>query len=136
MRNYVELIGHCGADPVVKTTENGQDFASVNIATTDSYKDKQDNWVNITDWHMVVSWRYNAKKLSKAKKGSLVCVIGKSKTRKYTDKNGAEKYITEVVADEIILLDKTGEKNSKPEGDTGNSVNGNNQTRNSGIQMQ
>lgn len=123
MRNYVELIGNCGADPVVKKTDNGQDFASVSIATTDNYKDKNGEWVNITDWHMVVSWRHNAIKLGKAKKGSTICVIGKSKTRKYTDKNGAEKYITEVVADEVILFEKSDKKASGPEEDTGNSIN-------------
>jgi len=109
MYNRVELIGRPGADPVVKKIGNDQDFASMNLATNESYKDKNTgDMVQITDWHNIVAWRHVARSLSHVKKGKLIMVIGRLKTRKYTDKDGHEKWITEVVADEVFFMEKMG----------------------------
>lgn len=130
MRNYVELIGRAGADPVFKVLEKGTEFASMNIATTESYLDKDKQRVEVTDWHTVVGWRGVAKSMSHIKKGKLVCVIGKMKTRKYTDKNNVEKYITEVFADDVIFLERMQEgTKSEPE------VDGNRKSNKSDISM-
>jgi len=113
MLNRVELIGRPGADPVVKTLESGLEYGTMNLATSESYFDKEKNErVQITDWHQVVAWRHLAKSLSYIRKGKLIMVIGRLKTRKYTDKQGAERYITEVFADEIHFLERMDDKTS------------------------
>ena len=84
--------------------ENGVKKATVSMATTESYKNKEGNWVDQTDWHNIVLWRWLAEK--NLIKGDQVYVEGKIKTRSYDDKDGNKKYITEVVANEILMLEK------------------------------
>jgi single-strand DNA-binding protein len=107
-RNYVELIGRPGADPEYKVVANDQEFASMSLATSESYKDKKTgDKVELTEWHNIVGWRHIAKSMSLIKKGKLVMVIGKIKTRKYQDKkDGSDRWITEIVADEIQFLER------------------------------
>lgn len=106
LKNKVQLIGHLGINPEVKDLENGK-VAKFTIATNDSYKDKDGKKVEQTDWHNIVAWRGTAEIVEKfAKKGSFVGVEGKLKHRTWEDKEGVKQYTTEVVIDEILLLDK------------------------------
>lgn len=115
MVNKVFLIGRLGKDPVVKHFDNGGAVAEFTVATDDSYKDRQGNKVEQTDWHNV---KINFPKLAEVaekylKKGSLVHIEGKIKTRSYDDKDGNKRYVTEVVVEGFKMLD------SKRDGNTG-----------------
>lgn len=100
--NKVILVGNLGRDPEVITFENGVKKATVSMATTESYKNKEGNWVDQTDWHNIVLWRWLAER--NLIKGDQVYVEGKVKTRSYDDKDGNKRYITEIVADKILKL--------------------------------
>ncbi|MFN0036653.1 MAG: single-stranded DNA-binding protein [Saprospiraceae bacterium] len=106
MINKVTLIGHLGADPEVRTLENGTQVGRFSLATNESYKDKDDNWQTQTEWHNIVVWRDLAERSKNLKKGSTVYVEGKISYRKYTDKEGVEKNLTDIVAATFRLLDK------------------------------
>jgi single-strand DNA-binding protein len=107
MYNKVNLIGHLGNDPEIRRLEGGDVVARFSIATNENYRDKSGNWQTITDWHNVVAWRGLAERVERSlKKGSLVFVEGKLKTRKWQDKDGNDKYTTEVVAGILRFLDK------------------------------
>ena len=105
MVNSIVLVGRVGKDPVVKNFDNGGKIAEFSLATDDSYKDKQGNKVEQTDWHNV---KFNGKLAEVVekyvKKGGLVYVSGKIKTRSYDDKDGNKRYVTEVVADTLKML--------------------------------
>ncbi len=106
--NKVTLIGNLGSDPEFKKLE-GDDIAvaKFSLATTESFKDKNGQSHSTTEWHTVVLWRGLAELAHKyLQKGSLVYVEGKLKTRHYDDKDGQKRYVTEVVADQLIMLDK------------------------------
>jgi single-strand DNA-binding protein len=105
--NRVTLIGNLGNDPEVKNLENNVKVAKFSLATTESYKDENGTLKTITDWHSVVLWRGLADLTEKyLKKGSQIYVEGKLKNRSYDDKDGQKKYVTEIVAEELIFLDK------------------------------
>ena len=105
--NKVMLIGRIGKDPEVFTFDSGTKKISFSVATTESYRDKNTNeWVDQTDWHNVAGYRYLAEK--NFAKGDLVYVEGKIKNRKYQDKDGNDKYYTEVVADKINIIMRAG----------------------------
>ncbi|MCC7444846.1 MAG: single-stranded DNA-binding protein [Saprospiraceae bacterium] len=107
MVNKVILIGNLGKDPEIRTLESGSKVASFTLATNESYKDKNNEWQTNTEWHNIVAWSYLADKAERElKKGSSVFVEGKLTYRKYNDKNGVEKYITEIVASSLNSLDK------------------------------
>jgi len=112
--NKVILIGNLGKDPEVRRLENGTVVASFPIATSESYVDKTTNEKrDITDWHNVVVWRGLAEVVEKyVRKGSKLYVEGKLKSRSYQDKEGITRYITEIVADEITMLNRV--ENSTP----------------------
>ncbi|MFC2152124.1 single-stranded DNA-binding protein [Bacteroidota bacterium] len=100
--NKVEIQGFLGQDAEEKTFESGRTLISMNIATNESYKNKNDEWVTNTTWHNVTHWKNKKEEdMSFLKKGELVAITGKLNTRKYTDKNNQERYITEVVAYKI-----------------------------------
>ncbi len=100
--NKVILVGNVGRDPQTYEFEGGNKKISFSVATTESYRDREGNWQDITDWHNIAGYRFLAEK--SIAKGDLVYVEGKLKTRKYTDKDGVDKYVTEVVADKINIL--------------------------------
>lgn len=102
--NKVMLIGRIGKDPDTFTFDNGNKKISFTLATTESYRDKENNWVDQTEWHNIAGYRYLAEK--NFAKGDLVYVEGKIKTRKYTDKEGNDRYITEIQADKINILSR------------------------------
>lgn len=104
--NQVTLLGNLGRDPEIRTTPQGKKVATLNLATTESFKDKSGQWQESTDWHRVVLWEFKAETAEKyLKKGSKVMIEGKLKTRSYEDQSGATKYITEVLGNNIILID-------------------------------
>ena len=103
--NKVILIGNLGKDPEVKFTPSGTPVAKLTLATNERYKDKDGQWQDRTEWHNVVLWQRLAEIAGEyLKKGRPVYVEGRLKTRKWTDKDGAEKYTTEIIATEMQLL--------------------------------
>lgn len=108
--NKVILIGNLGADPEVRYTPNNVAVVTVNIATSSGWKDKQSGEMQErTEWHRVVFFNRLAEIVSEyLKKGSKVYVEGSLRTRKWTDKNNVEKYTTEIIADEMQMLDGRG----------------------------
>ena len=105
--NKVTLIGNLGNDPSIQTLEGNIKVAKFSLATTENYKDSNGQNQSNTDWHNIVLWRGLADLAEKfLHKGSLVYVEGKIKTRSYDDKDGQKKYVTEIVAEQLILLDK------------------------------
>ncbi|MBN8677729.1 MAG: single-stranded DNA-binding protein [Chitinophagales bacterium] len=106
MINKVTLIGNLGGDPEIRTLENGTPVGRFSLATNESYKDKDGNWQTLTEWHNIVVWRELAERAKSLKKGSTVYVEGKISYRKYTDKDGVEKSLTDIVANLFRLLDK------------------------------
>src|SRR3990167_1338365 len=108
--NKVILIGNLGADPEVRYTPNNNPVVTVSIATSTGWKDKQtgENQER-TEWHRVVFFNRLAEIVSEyLRKGSKVFVEGSLRTRKWTDKNNVEKYTTEIIADEMQMLDGRG----------------------------
>ena len=100
--NKVEIQGFLGKDAEEKTFESGRTLISMSLATSESYKNKNDEWVNSTTWHNVTYWKNKKNENTDfLKKGELIAVIGKLNTRKYNDKSGVERYITEVLAHKI-----------------------------------
>jgi single-strand DNA-binding protein len=111
--NKVILIGNLGADPEVRSLENGVKVATINLATSESYKDKSGEKQTQTEWHRVVLWRGLAEVASNyLKKGSQVYIEGRMRSRSYEDQDGKTRYITEIEARELTML-------GKREGDSG-----------------
>ncbi len=107
MINKVTLVGRLGKDPEVRSLESGAKVATFTIATSESYKDKEGNWQDQTEWHNIVSWRGGAEQAERSfKKGNLVYVEGKLTTRKFTDKDNVERRTTEVVTSLMRTLEK------------------------------
>jgi single-strand DNA-binding protein len=105
LRNRVQLIGNVGKEPDVRTFESGKTMASFSLATTETYLDQNGKKVNDTQWHQVIAWGKTANFVeSYIDKGNRIAVDGKLVHRSYNDKDGATKYITEVVVNEIMLL--------------------------------
>ncbi|HMV26129.1 single-stranded DNA-binding protein [bacterium] len=103
--NKVIIIGRLGGDPELRYTPSGAPVATFNVATNESYKDKEGKLIESTDWHRIVAWNKLAEICGQyLKKGSLVYVEGKIKTRSYDDKDGQKKYVTEIRADNMQML--------------------------------
>ncbi len=101
------LIGRLGKDPEVRRLDSGSTVAKFSLATSESYKDKDGNKVETTEWHNVVVWRAQAEIAEKyLKKGMLVYVEGKLTYREYTDKDNVKKYFTEIVASNFQMLER------------------------------
>ncbi len=106
--NKVILIGNLGSDPEVRHLQNGASVANFRIATTETYKDKTTGERREqTEWHSIVAWRGLAEITEKyLRKGSKVYVEGKIRTRKWQDKDGLDRYTTEIHVDEMNMLDR------------------------------
>ncbi len=114
--NKVQLIGNLGKDPELKYTSAGVAVATFSMATSDSWKDQEGNTQERTEWHNIVAWRKLAEICGEwLKKGKRVYIEGRLQTRSY-EKDGVKKYITEIVADQLIMLD--GAPKSAPGGDS------------------
>ncbi|MBP4141062.1 single-stranded DNA-binding protein [Flavobacterium sp. I-SCBP12n] len=107
MKNKVQLIGRVGQDPEVKTLEGGKKIATITIATNDAYYKENGDKVEQTEWHRVTAWGKVAEIIEKfVTKGREIGIEGKLTHRSYDDKNGEKRYITEIIANEVLLLGK------------------------------
>ncbi|MFZ4670847.1 MAG: single-stranded DNA-binding protein [Flavobacterium sp.] len=107
MKNKVQLIGNVGNEPEVKTFGEGKKVANITIATNDYYINDKGDKVEQTEWHRVTAWGKVADIIEKyVTKGKEICIEGKLTHRSYDDKDGNKRYITEVVANDILLLGK------------------------------
>ena len=105
--NRVMLIGNLGKDPDVQFLEGNIAVAKFPLATTETFKDRSGKLVSQTEWHTVVLWRGLAELAQKyLHKGSLVYIEGRLRTRSWEDKESNRKFATEVVGDNLIMLDK------------------------------
>lgn len=104
--NKVILVGNLGKDPEVRYLESGVAVANFPIATSETYKDRNTGEkVSQTEWHNIVMWRGLAETAEKyLKKGSLVYIEGKLKTKTWDDQSGNKRYSTEIVADNLTML--------------------------------
>jgi single-strand DNA-binding protein len=109
--NRVQLIGNLGKDPEIKYTPQGTPVAKITIATNERFKDKGGEWQDRTEWHNVVLWQRLAEIAGEyLKKGGKVYIEGRLQTRSWDDKQtGQKKYMTEIVASDLILLGGRGE---------------------------
>ena len=103
--NKVILVGNLGQDPKVRYLDNGVAVASFSLATTENYKNKEGERISQTEWHNIVFWRGLAEVAEKyLKKGDSIYVEGKIRTKKWEDKDGKDRYSTEIVADNMTML--------------------------------
>jgi single-strand DNA-binding protein len=120
--NRVMLIGNLGKDPDVQVLEGNIAVAKFPLATTETFKDRGGKLVSQTEWHTVVLWRGLAELAQKyLHKGSLVYIEGRLRTRNWDDKEGHRKFATEVVGDNLIMLDKR--TDGSPHADSGHGEN-------------
>ena len=107
MKNKVQLIGHVGQEPEIKNLDGGKKVANITLATNEVYYKENGDKVEQTEWHKVVAWGKIAEIIEKyVTKGKEIAIEGKLTHRSYEDKTGEKRYITEVVANDILLLGK------------------------------
>lgn len=105
LKNHVQLIGNVGQEPTITNLESGKKVARFSLATNEYYKDAKGEKQTDTNWHTVVAWGKTAEIIEKfVGKGKEIGVTGKLKTRTYTTDDGNERYVTEIEANEILLL--------------------------------
>ena len=103
--NKVILVGNLGNDPEVRYAQSGSAITTISVATTESWKDKNGEQQERTEWHRVKAFGRLAEIMGEyLKKGRQVYIEGSLRTEKYTDKNGIEKYATDIIADEMQML--------------------------------
>jgi single-strand DNA-binding protein len=113
--NRVMLIGNLGKDPDMQFLEGNIGVAKFSLATTETFKDRSGKLISQTEWHTVVLWRGLADLAQKyLHKGSLVYIEGRLKTRSWEDKDGNKKFATEVVGDNLIMLEKRSDGSMPP----------------------
>ena len=117
--NKVTLIGNLGSDPEVRSTTNGSKVATLSVATSNQWKDKSGEKQEKTEWHRVVLWNSQYRKLADVaeqycKKGDKVYVEGAIEYRSWQDREGQTRYTTEIKANEIILLGGRGSSEGAP----------------------
>ncbi|MFT8244574.1 single-stranded DNA-binding protein [Roseomonas sp. BN140053] len=128
--NKVILIGNLGKDPEVRNFQNGGKVVNLRLATTDTYKDREGNRQEKTEWHSVAIFNERLGEIAEKylRKGSSVYIEGKLETRKWQDKDGADKYSTEIVlrqfGGELTLLGGRGDRAEGGEGAGGFSGGG------------
>ena len=107
MRNKVQLIGHVGQEPEIKTFDGGKKVANLTIATNEVYYKENGDKVENTEWHRVSAWGKTADIIEKyVTKGKEIAIEGKLTHRSYDDKDGNKRFITEVVVNELVLMSK------------------------------
>ena len=117
--NKVILVGNLGRDPEIRYLPSGEPVANITIATSSKYKSKTGEMVEETEWHRITFFGKLAEIVGQyLKKGRPVYVEGRLKTRKYTDKDGVEKYATDIIANEMQMLGGR-EGMGEPSGDEG-----------------
>ena len=125
--NKVMLIGNLGKDPEVRYTASGQAVASFSLATSEKFKGKSGEWEERTEWHNITLWGKLAEIAGEyLSKGKTVFIEGRLQTRKWQDKNGNDRYTTDIVGDKMQMLSPKGEVrrggdgSSEPAGGAGN----------------
>lgn len=104
--NKAIILGNLGKEPELRSTPAGTAVCSFSVATTESYKEKNGEWKEQTEWHNIVCWNYLAETAHKSlKKGSKVYIEGKITNRSYEGKDGVTRYISEIVASTLVPLD-------------------------------
>ncbi len=123
--NKVILVGNLGADPEVRYMTNGEAVANLTLATSEVWKDKESGEnKERTEWHRVVLYRRLAEIAGEyVKKGSKIYIEGKIKTRKWQDQAGQDRYTTEIIADELQMLDRASGDRASSEGASHSSFN-------------
>lgn len=110
MLNKVMIIGRLGRDPELKYSQSGMPMCTLNIATDESYTDREGQKVDRTEWHRVVVFQRSAENCNTyLTKGSLVFIEGSLTTRKWQDPQGQDRYTTEIKAQRVQFLDKRGD---------------------------
>ncbi len=105
LRNKVQLIGNLGNNPEVKELKKGVKLARFSVATNEKFRNSEGKSVTETQWHQIVAWGKNAVLAEKyLEKGRTVAIEGKLTYRSYTGKDGQNRYLTEIVADQIVFL--------------------------------
>ncbi|WP_295205889.1 single-stranded DNA-binding protein [Sediminibacterium sp.] len=105
MKNRVQLIGHLGQSPEIKTLEAGRKVANMSLATNEDYKDANGNKVSEAQWHTIVAWGKMADFAEKyLSKGLQIAVDGKLVNRSYTDKAGVKRNVTEIYVNEMLII--------------------------------
>ncbi len=103
--NKVIVIGHLGANPELKYLPSGQPVCELRVATSETYRDRNDQPAERTEWHRIVVWGKTAENCSKfLQKGRQVYVEGRLQTRSWDDKEGKKQYMTEIVANQVVFL--------------------------------
>ena len=111
--NKVITLGHLGKDPEMRYMADGKAVANFSLATSETFKDKEGNKQERTEWHRIVLWGRLAEIAGEyLRKGSMAYIEGRLQTRKWTDKEGQEKYVTEIIGDRLQLV---GSKNGNGE---------------------
>ena len=133
--NRVTLIGNLGADPQVRQTTSGSSVANVSLATSDRWKNKQTGDVEErTEWHRVIFFNRLAEIVGQyLRKGSKIYVEGSIRTRKWTDQNNMERYTTEIIANEMQMLDSRAPDDAQMTNRYTNSAGTNSTPTNTGI---
>jgi len=105
LRNHVQLIGHVGQTPEIKTLEDGRKVANFSIATNESYRNAKGEKIEQTYWHNLVAWGKTAELIENyVEKGKEIAIGGKLTNRSYETKDGQKRYVTEIVVQEVLLL--------------------------------
>ena len=115
MINKVILVGNLGKDVELRTTPSNINVGSFSLATSERKKDQSGNWADHTEWHNIVCFGATAENCQKyTKKGSQVYIEGKIQTRKWQDKEGKDRYTTEIVADVVKFLGGKSQQKEEP----------------------
>lgn len=126
--NKVFILGNCGKDPEIRSSNSGMTIASFTVATADRVKDSQGNWTDKTEWHNMVAFQRTAEIIRDyVKKGTQVFIEGKIQTRSWDDKeSGQKRYKTEILVNELSLLGKpnNGENSGNNRSNSGHSNSG------------
>lgn len=107
IKNKVQLIGFVGLEPEIKTFDGGKKLANITIATNENYTNSKGEKVENTEWHRITAWGKVADIIEKyVIKGKEIAIEGKLTHRSYDDKDGIKRYVTEIVASELLLIGK------------------------------
>lgn len=108
--NKVLLIGNVGKDPEIRHLQGGASVATITLATSERYKDRNGESRELTEWHTIIAWRQLADLAENyIRKGSQIFVEGRIRSRSWDDQNGQKRYVTEIQADSIQLLGRRGD---------------------------
>ena len=111
MKNQVQLIGNVGQAPEIKVLDNGRKLAKFSLATHESYRAASGEKIQQTQWHRLVAWGRTAEFIENyVSRGRRIAIQGKLNNRSYTGADGQTRYVTEVVVDEVLLLDSRKEE--------------------------